>query len=262
MKHGIQHIKNDSKLNIMLGVHNAHFAVENLLRKKAEHTFFEGSLSGISFKDIIQKVNKDSNIPQFEDLISLNSNRNNVQHKNEYPRHDRAIELVSVAENFLRWGYKMYFNADYDSLNLEDMIYDVPIKNVMLESKKAINDDDLKKAAWKMNEGLGAFKFMWFGYLSDSRTRDQIFTENLDMPNLLADLAFKIILSEDQFTLKKLLAIQSRWVMKEGVVMPLSNYGFYKFKDKEEALSDYDAILNIILTYQDKVPNWRKKPSE
>ena len=72
-----------------------------------------------------------------------------------------------------------------------------------------------------------------------------------------ADLAFKIILSEDQHTLKKLLQIQSRWIMEDEILKPISGYSFYEFKDKEEALIEYDAILNIILNYQDKVPNWK-----
>lgn len=87
----------------------------------------------------------------------------------------------------------------------------------------------------------------------------QVYTENLDLPNLLADLAFKIILSEDQHTLKKLLQIQSRWVVEEGQISSVSSYSFIKFIDKEEALEHYDSILNIILNYQDKIPNWRRE---
>ena len=48
MKHGMLHIKNRSQLNIMLGVHNSHFAVENLLREKAKDNEFKASLSEIA----------------------------------------------------------------------------------------------------------------------------------------------------------------------------------------------------------------------
>jgi len=259
MKHGLLHLKNRSQLNIMLGVHNSHFVIENLLREKAKDHEFKASLSEIGFEKIIKQVNKKHNIPFFEDLLRLNTTRNNIQHKNIYPHFDTATDLVQIAEKFLKWGFKMYFDKDYDSLKLEDMIYDAPIKRVMLISKNAINNNDLKLASEKMYEGLGALKFMWFGYLSDWRVSDQIYSGNLDMPNLLADLAFKIILSEDQHTLKKLLQIGSRWVLEEGQRKIVSNYEFIKFKDKEEALEHYDSILNIILNYQDKIPNWRRE---
>lgn len=259
MKHGMLHLKNKSKLNIMLGIHNSHFAVENLLREKAKDHRFNAPLSKTGFDDIIKKVNKDPNIPNFEDLLRLNTTRNNIQHKNIYPHFDTATELVTIAENFLKWGYKTYFEADYDSLKLEDMIYDAPIKRVMLESKTAINEGDFKLAAWKMTEGLAALKFQWFGYLSDSRLRGIIVARNVDLPNLLANLAFKIILSEDQHTLNKLLQIRSLWIPQEGSYVPASNYEFYKFEDKEEALAEYDDILNIILNYQDEVPHWREE---
>ena len=259
MKHGIQHLKNKSKLNIMLGIHNSHFAVENLLREKAKDHRFNAPLSRTGFEEIIKKVNKDPNIPQFEDLLRLNSTRNSVQHKNLYPHFDTATELISVAENFLRWGYKTYFDEDYDSLKLEDMIYDALIKRVMLESKTAIDEGDFKLAAWRMTEGLAALKFQWFGYLSDPRLRDIIVARNVDFPNLMADLAFKIILAEDQYTLNKLLQIRSLWIPQDGGYVPASNYEFYKFKDEEEALAEYDDILNIILNYQDKIPYWREE---
>ena len=259
MKHGMQHLKNYSQLNIMLGIHNAHFAVENLLREQAKDHIFDASLSGTGFEAIIKKVNKDTNIPQFEDLLRLNTARNSIQHKFIYPHFDTATELVTVAENFLRWGYKMYFEEDYDSLKLEDMIYDAKIKQVMLDSKTAINEGDFKEAAWKMTEGLAVLKFHWFGYLSDYRLRGINIARNVNLPNLLSDLALKIILAEDQYTLNKLLQIRSLWIPQDGDYVPASNYEFHEFKDKEEALAEYDDILNIILNYQDKVPFWKEE---
>ena len=80
-----------------------------------------------------------------------------------------------------------------------------------------------------------------------------------DLPNLMADFAFRIILAEDQYTLNKLLQIRSLWIPKDGGFVPASNYEFYKFKDEEEALAEYDDILNIILNYQDKIPFWKEE---
>jgi hypothetical protein len=47
---------------------------------------------------------------------------------------------------------------------------------------------------------------MWLGYLSDPRLVGRTFG-GLNFTNLVADLAFKIILSEDEATLRKLMLI-------------------------------------------------------
>jgi len=41
--------------------------------------------------------------------------------------------------------------------------------------------------------------------------------------------------------------------------MVSSNYNPPSFENKEKSQEDYDEILNIILTYQDRVPNWREQ---
>jgi hypothetical protein len=77
------------------------------------------------------------------------------------------------------------------------------------------------------------------------------------MANLIADLAFKIILSEDQNTLRMLLQIGNRWVQGDEGISLVKQFSFLELKDKEEAQEHYDTILGIILTYQDKIPQWR-----
>ena len=58
MKHGMLHLKNISQLNIMLGIHNSHFAVENVLREKAKDHKFNSALSNIGFEKIIKRLNR------------------------------------------------------------------------------------------------------------------------------------------------------------------------------------------------------------
>jgi len=259
MNHGNSHIKNNSRLNIMLGIHNAHYAVETIIRWKARDYIFNDSLSEMGFEKILKRVNEKMTMPPsiFNDLLLLNKARNDIQHKYYYPDHERATDLVQGAEKYLKWGFEKYFEADYDFLKLETMIYDGPIRDLMLQSKNAINTD-LKLASENMYTALADFKSWWFMYLSDHRVRDQVYRDNLDLPNLLADLAFKIILSEDQNTLKKLLQIGSRWVQTDRGIELFKEVGFLEFRDEEEALEYYDSILGIILHYQDKVPNWRE----
>jgi len=115
--------------------------------------------------------------------------------------------------------------------------------------------------------GLGAFKFLSFGFLSDPRAQYVSFKipesfKEVKLSDLLADLGFKIILAQDETALKKIMPIKTMWIsLKEGQFGVRSQYPQPPFKDKQEAMEHYEDILNIILTYQDKFPSgvWRRK---
>jgi hypothetical protein len=190
----------------------------------------------------------------------LNKIRNNAEHLNIIPDIDTVRFYTKIVGDFLKWSYREYYGLDYDLLALEDMILDVPIRNRMIEAKTLIENSDLLNASKKMYEGLGAFKFMSFGFLSDPRVIDVSFGKT-DLPNLLADLAFKIIMADDEPGLRKIMQIKTEFQMEKGMVKTQSVYPVPSFKDKEEANEHYEEILNIILTYQDRIPSsfWRNK---
>jgi hypothetical protein len=216
----------------------------------------------IFVEDIIKAIHKKQNIPDFNRLLELNRIRNDAEHFFILPDVDTVRLYVRVTEDFLRWSSQEYFNIEYDSLTLENRIYDVPIRRVMLEARDSIEKGDLGQASSKMYEGWGAFKFMWFRYLSDPRVMGLAYKTELGsitFTNLLADLAFKIILGEDLPTLRKILSIGTDFVKTEGGVVVSSNYNPPSFESKDKAQADYDEILNIILTYQGRVPLWRDK---
>ena len=143
-------------------------------------------------------------------------------------------------------------------------IHDKPIRDCMLSAIEFIESDKIEKASQKIYEALGAFKFFMFGFFSDVRVTDIKFKKmglNIDFPNLLADLAFKIILGGDESALELLMRIQSTLrATPEGRVHSISKYWFPKLKDKSEAWEHYEEVLRIILTYQDRIPRsrWRK----
>jgi len=260
-QHGVSHSKNNFKIHLLFAIHNCHYVVEQILRQRAKDFSFTGELHKIGFEKIIKRVNKKKNIPYYNDLLELNKIRNPAEHLNIFPDADKVRVYVEIVGKFLKWSYKNYYKVDYESLALEDMIHDVHIKRVMLEAKKHIGKNDLINASNKMYEALGAFKFVSFGFLSDPRIAKIAF-DGISLANILADLAFKIIIAQDEPALKKLMAIRTKftWV-KDGQFGVHSVWQGKPFKDKEEAMKDYEDILHIILTYQDKMPLsiWRKK---
>lgn len=258
-EHGFSHSRNKSRIHLLLAIHNSHYSVEQVLRQKAKNITFNDALHKIGFKQIIKKVHEGQNIPDYNYLLGLNTIRNNAEHSNIIPDVDTVRFYVKIAENFLKWSYINYFDLDYDLLALENMIYDIPIRNAMLSSKQFIKNNDLQNASKKMYEALGAMKFMWFDYLSDYRVHGISFG-GIDFPNLLADLAFKIILAEDENALARIMSIGSKFKVEEGRIVGVESvYPTPSFRNQNEAIEHYNDILNIILTYQDKVPisKWR-----
>jgi len=259
-QHGVSHSRIKSTVNRLFAIHNCHYAVEQIVRERAKDMAFQGALHKISFEKIIKKVNDKQNIPDYTRLLTLNRIRNDAEHFNIIPDVETVRFYVKIVGDFLKWSYKNYFEVDYESLVLEDMILDAPTKRVMLEAKFLIEKGELKKASEKMYEGLGAFKFMSFGFLSDPRVKGISF-KGIDLSTLLADLAFKIILSQDESALRKLMTIRTYFETKDGKIGVKSEYPVPLFKSREEAKEHYEDILNIILTYQDRMPPfiWRKK---
>jgi len=132
----------------------------------------------------------------------------------------------------------------------------------MINAKDSIANNELEKASQKMFEALGAFKFFFFGYFADFRTQDMEFKKSgskVDLANLFADLALKIIFGNDEKAIKLLFSIGSKFETNEGVLITKSNYPVPKFNDKEVATNSFNEILRIIVEYQDKVPRliWR-----
>ena len=260
-QHGVSHSKNKSKIHRLFAIHNCHYVVEQIIRERAKDMPFEGALLKIGFKEIIKKVHEKQNIQDYSRLLDLNKIRNDAEHLNIFPDVDTVRFYVKIVGDFLRWGFANYYQVDYESLALENMILDAPIRRAMLEAKLYMEKDDLQGASARMYEALGAFKFMSFGFLSDPRVEGISF-KGIDFPNLLADLAFKIILAGDEPALREIMKIGTEFQKKNGRVVGVrSRYPTPIFKNKEEATKCYEEILSIILTYQDRVPPsiWRTK---
>ena len=262
-QHGVSHSKNKAKIHRLFAIHNYHYAVEQIVREHArDMSFKDATLHKINFEAILKRVHKKESIPYYDRLLELNRIRNNAEHYYIIPDVETVALYSGIVLDFLKWSYDNYFAVDYESLALEDMIRDAPTRRVMREAKALIEKGDLKAASNKMVEGLGAFKFMSFAYLADSRAKGMLIGET-DLSEILADLAFKIILVQDEWALRKFMPIRTFFESKNGKITGVrSKYSLPLFKDKERARVYYEDILHIILTYQDRMAPpfvWRKK---
>ena len=130
------------------------------------------------------------------------------------------------------------------------------------DAKEMIDQSaNLGETTKKTLEALGAFKFLAFGYLSDSRVNGISFG-GIDFPNLLADLGLKILLADDENALRRMMSIGSSFTVGTGVVVGIQSvYSGPVSQNKEEAQALYDEVVSIILIHQDKLPKsvWRKE---
>ena len=143
-----------------------------------------------------------------------------------------------------------------------EKIHDKPIKDCMLKAAFFLKQGENGKASQKMFEALAAFKFQMFGYFSDFRIQDLKFVKKgfkIDMPNLIGDLAFKLIFKNDSEAIKLLMSIGSHFDIEDTQVKSVSNYSYPTNPNDETARNQYNEILRIILGYQDYVPHfvWR-----
>ena len=265
-EHGVSHSKNNSRLHRLLTLHNSHYVVEQVLREKAKDMKFNGALHDIGYKEIIKRVNAKYNIPDFNRLLELNSDRNGAEHFDNIPDKETINLYVRVVGDFLEWSYGAFFGIDYNAIAFEELINDIHIKRVMRESKASIDKGELLEASKKMHEALGALKFIFYMYYSDPRLEEFKFKVGDSLAGVIADLAFKIVFADDEATLQKVVQIQTSYNIDKiengvPVVRTQSVYPIIEFKDKEEASTSYEEILNIILTYQDRIPAlvWRKR---
>ncbi len=256
-KQGVLASKNPDRFQRRLAIHYIHYVVEQILREKGGDKQFRGRLSGQGFEKIIKRLSHDGNtIPDYERLLNLNIMRNNAQHKNIVASKEDVDFQVKIVENFLRWSYKNYFQCDYDSLNFESFISDDKIRENMLEACKLIEANDplsLKSASEKMNVALALFKTKLFTFFADYRLRKSSI-DGIPLTDILADLTLKIFLSNDPFTLTKLSRTRTLYIEpnQEGQPVTAYNVTFTSFLNEEEAKEEYNSILNIILTYQDR----------
>jgi hypothetical protein len=252
-KQGVITSKSTDRFQRRLTIHYIHFVVEQILREKARDYHFQGRLSEQGFEKIIKRLKEQMTIPDYERLLTLNDMRNSAQHRNTVASKEDVDFQVKIVESFLKWSYKNYFQCDYDSLSFESFITDEKIRENMVEAYKLIEKKDFKPASEKMTLALALFKTKLFTFFADYRLRKSVI-DGIPLTDILADLTLKIFLSNDPFTLSKFSKTKTVYIdpNPEGQPLVVYNYMFTDFQNEEEAKREYETILNIILTYQDR----------
>jgi len=250
-QHGVSHSKNKSRVDLLLAIHNSHYVVEQIIRERARNMNFKGQLHELGFDKIFNWVNKRKPTQYYSRLIELNKIRNDAEHLNLIHNSDDVKFYVNIVEDFLKWSYQNYFQKDYESLKFEDLITDKEIRDRMIKASEFIKNKDFKSATEQMYSALGIFKSRFFAFFADPKLWNAQIGE-FRLTTILADLTLKIFLANDTDTLRKLTILPTTYELKEGQVMINWNVPYAVLQNEEETRKEYDSILNIIITYQDR----------
>ncbi len=144
--------KND-RFKFAMGLISFHDAIDQVLGAIAE----EVNLLGVGRnRYLIQLFNKLENYDSQKPLLygqqvrNLNTLRNNIKHQGIFPNPKTEAYLSIAIGNFLEDTCRKYFNIDFNSLSLAELIRDSKIKQEVLEAERLLEEEDYKSALEKM----------------------------------------------------------------------------------------------------------------
>ncbi len=247
-----------SRFDNRLSIHHLHFVVEQILREKAKKMQFKGTLQQIGFEKIIERVNKSANIPDYQELISLNTMRNDAQHRGIIASRTNVMIQAGVVERFLNWSYKRYFDVEYSKLRLEDFITNQNVKTEFELARNAIDKGDPRVGAERVFHALGKFKTDLYAFFYDPRADAQKFTfeaKEVSLASIFGDFVLKLTFIDDTSVLTDL--FQYNIGYPEKGKPPYFGYSGNAPipKDIDECRKYYDRALEIVLRYQDRFPS-------
>lgn len=250
-QHAVAHSQNKSKMDLLLAIHNSHYVVEQILRERAKDMPFQNALHKIGFEEIIKRVNQVQPIQYYNRLLELDRIRNNAEHLNLIPSAQDVQFYVKIVEDFLTWSFQIFFQVDYNKLRFEDSIVDTEVRDRMLKANEYINAKNYKSASEWLSSALAVFKSKLFAFFADPRLKNASI-DGVSITEVLSDLALKIFFSNDVRTLSRMTNSRAQFIEKDGKTLVVWNTVFTEYQTDDEARKDYENVLNIILTYQNR----------
>jgi len=112
-----------------------------MLREKAKDEEFGGPLRKLGFEEIIKKLNKKEGIPDFDNLLRLNTARNNVEHDNLVPDQADVVSYERTVERFFQWACNNYFGVQYADLVQEQLVAHPEIRQHFINARECLATD-------------------------------------------------------------------------------------------------------------------------
>lgn len=109
-----------------------------------------------SFFDLVEKAPKNTTskkLPFKAKILELNKARVNFKHYGNLPDISEAKKFKGYTEEFLRVSFTDFFNSDFDSISLSQLIPFDDVKGSVESAEKALLVNNIKDAACELAKG-------------------------------------------------------------------------------------------------------------
>ena len=214
-----------------------------------------------AFFDLVEKApkNKESKkLPFKAKILELNKSRVNFKHYGNLPDISEANKFKGYAEEFLRISFNDFFNADFDSISLSQLIPFDDIRVSVESAEKALSANNVKEAVCELAKGKTQLfnKFSRFLPEVDRNLKDadqiigkganisgvRVFSYLSEYLNALRNINFVALCG---------VSIREYLLMENALpsaYQTMDEKWHYTFSSSEPAIDDANKIINIIIS--------------
>ncbi len=156
--HGCAHASNTDSVSRMLAIHHFDNTIEIILKTIAtiKNVRPPNKKPYFDFPDLLSAIN---NLPLKEQIKSLHSMRNGIQHQGDIPSIESVIKYKGYTEDFFRKICIDQFKTSYDQLFLSQLIYNVNLRNKAIGAEETLENKDYKLCIEQCDEVLSSAVF-------------------------------------------------------------------------------------------------------
>ena len=211
------------------------------------------------FFDFVEKApkNKESKkLPFKAKMLELNKARVNFKHYGNLPDISEAKKFQGYSEEFLRVSFNEFFNLDFDSISLSQLIPFDDVRDSVESAEKALLDNDLNLAACELAKGKAQLFDKFAKYLpaidNSLRNADQFLEMGKgrsarvfhDLSNYLDTLRNINLVALCGVSINEYLVMQKSLPSTTQTIDGTWNYFFF---GPEPSVDDAKQIINIII---------------
>lgn len=147
-EHGKNHRESSTSFGRMVACHHFDWAVEMLLKTVASHLELDINSKGIGFWTLWDKLEKHyqrkygENIPLKEQIRTLRSTRNEVQHRATVPSKEELEKLEIYTRDFMQRTIEVVFDKNIEDIRLSDLITINTLKKLIDNAKDKLEEGE------------------------------------------------------------------------------------------------------------------------
>jgi len=219
-----------------------------------------------SFFDQVEKApnnKKSKKLPFKAKILELNKARVNFKHYGNLPDISEAKKFKGYAEEFLRVSFNDFFDADFDSISLSQLIPFDDVRVSIESAEKALSENNVKEAACELAKGKTQLfnKFSRFLPKVDRNLKDA--DRIIERGTNISGIKVFAYLTEYLNTLRNInvvalcgVSIREYLLMEKALPSAFQTENekwHYTFLSSEPSVDDSNKIINIIINLSMKL---------